>query len=126
MDLENVESGLPAIRAGAGGSASGGGDVSGDEPEEFQGGVAVGEVASVPRDLAELVVHGLDQVRGVDDLAQFWWVGQERREPFPGVAPEPDDAGVAVSPGQLEGVHGLGRGVSVDRRVDGLEGIEDA
>jgi hypothetical protein len=50
-------------------------DVLDGQPEQFDGGVVVGEVPAVFDDLAELEVEGLDRVGGVDDLAEFRWEG---------------------------------------------------
>src|SRR3954453_3762222 len=57
-------------------------------------------MAPVFDDLAELVIQGLDRVRGVDDLADFGWEGQEGNEPLPGVLP--GGHGRRVTAAQLE------------------------
>ena len=49
-------------------------DVADREPQQLDRGVVGGEVATALDDLAaELVVQGLDRVRGLDDLAEFGW-----------------------------------------------------
>jgi hypothetical protein len=62
-------------------------DVADGQPEEFDHGVVGREVPAVLDDLAELVVRGLDRVRGVDDLPDFGWEREERDEPVPGRVP---------------------------------------
>jgi hypothetical protein len=46
-------------------------DVADRQPEQLDDGVVVREVPPVLDDLSELVVEGLDRVRGVDDLADL-------------------------------------------------------
>src|SRR6266566_922740 len=97
VDLERVERGGPVrggVAAVAGPAAA---DVAHAEVEQLQQRVVVGEVPTVLRDLAQLVVDALDRVGGVEDVADLGREREERDHVFPVVTPELDDAAVTIS-----------------------------
>ena len=66
----------------------------------------------------------MTRVRGVNDLADLGWEGQEGNEPFPGVFPGGDGRGVAAAQfglgeGQQFAFGGLDGGGGVDRAQRG-------
>jgi hypothetical protein len=81
----------------------------GNQVQNFQRGLLVGEVASVADGLAEPGVQALNGVDGVHDRAELDGVVEEGHELAPGLLPGVDHRRVAVTPGVGElGEAGLG------------------
>src|SRR3546814_1740618 len=83
MDLELVQGLMPALGAGAQVTAALVADVPGGEAEQLERRGIGREVAAGLGDLAELEVDRLDEVRGVDDLADLGREPQKRGELLP-------------------------------------------
>jgi hypothetical protein len=81
----------------------------GNQVQNFQRGLLVGEVASVADGLAEPGVQALDGVGGVHDGAQLDGVVEEGHELSPGLFPGVDHRRVAIAPGlgELGGLQDL-------------------
>src|SRR3546814_465625 len=125
VDAECVQDDLPAADL-AGEVLTVRSSLHGDEVEDLQRGLFVGEVASVADGSSEPRVEALDRVRGVHDPAELGRELEERHELPPGSFPAGDHRRVAVTPGlrelfevSLSGLHGRG-GVDRSHLAGGL------
>ncbi|MXZ14262.1 MAG: alpha/beta fold hydrolase [Acidimicrobiales bacterium] len=124
VDGQGVEDGFPAVGAAdqVGAVLASGG---GDKVEDLEGGLFVGEVASMSHCSAEPGVEALDGVRGVDDPAQLGGELQERDELVPGLPPGADHGGVGVLPVLGERLEACLGGLDGGGRVDAAHGLGD-
>src|SRR3954466_7192659 len=98
VDLEGGAGGGPGAVASPFGVGLEDGEV-----DEFGGGLFVGEVAAGLDRFADLAVHGLDGVGGVDHAAQRLGQREERDDVFPVLAPGGGDHWVLATPFLVEG-----------------------